>query len=74
MLYTGVSLLLFSLGLSTNGGTRSGKNGGRRNFQIKLGLELINYGISLDWPDPTDASRNPPALTVRLAKVAPIPL
>ena len=34
-------------------------NGGRRNFQIQLGLELINYGISLEWPDPTDASRRP---------------
>ena len=25
------------------------KNGGRRKFQIDLGIALLNYGIGLDW-------------------------
>lgn len=25
------------------------KNGGHRNFQIDLGIALLNYGIGLDW-------------------------
>ena len=27
------------------------KNGGRRKFQIDLGIALLNYGIGLDWDD-----------------------
>ena len=34
-------------------------NGGRRKFQIKLGLQMMNYGIGLDWSEPKDGSRRP---------------
>lgn len=36
------------------------KNGGRRKFQIALGMALMNRGIELDWPDVTDKSKRPP--------------
>ncbi len=30
------------------------KNGGRRKFQIELGLDLLNYAIRQDWEDHTE--------------------
>ena len=29
--------------------TYKSKNGGRHNFQIDLGIALLNYGVGLDW-------------------------
>ena len=33
------------------------KNGGRRMFQIDLGIALMNYGISLDWDGDMNTQR-----------------
>ena len=35
------------------------KEDGRYKFQIDLALYLINKGIELAWPDPSDASQKP---------------
>ena len=36
------------------------KNGGRYKFQYDLALELMEYGIKLDWKDLEDDSQRPP--------------
>lgn len=33
------------------------KNGGRRKFQIDLGIALMNYGIELDWDGDKESQR-----------------
>ena len=35
------------------------KNGGRRKFQIDLGMALINYGIGEDWKAPYEENKKP---------------
>ena len=34
------------------------KNQGRHDFQIDLGIALMNYGISTEWKDTTEARPN----------------
>ena len=35
------------------------KNGGRRKFQIDLGLSIIYKGIEIDWPEPHSKDTKP---------------
>jgi hypothetical protein len=36
------------------------KREGRYTFQVDLGMQLIEYGIKLDWKDPYDEADKPP--------------
>ena len=53
-----IYLALLCIG-ETNWNKYSNKNGGRRQYQIDLGIEIINFGIDLDWPDPRNHKNKP---------------
>ena len=51
------SLAKNNIGPKSWRGKYDNKNGGRRKFQIDLGIALLNYGIGLEWDGKEDSVR-----------------